>query len=111
MYARGIGALPPLASGISQALPQTITVHDRIQATGAAMSLPPKRDTRSRLCADSEKSGYWAENAVGLALTADCSEIKSAEPQATRLTFLEDFILEHCLHGLRNSSIEIGGIF
>jgi hypothetical protein len=74
------------------------------------MSLPRKRDTRNRLCADSEKSRYWPRK-VGLALTADCSEIKPGKPQATRLTFLEDFTLEHCLHGLRITTIELAGIF
>ncbi len=70
------------------------------------MSLAKKHDTRNRLSADSEKSQH-----VGPVVRVDRWEIKLGKPLATRLTFLEDFILEHCLHRLRITAIEIAGIF
>jgi hypothetical protein len=74
------------------------------------MSLAQKHDTRNRMSADSEKSQHWSKK-VGIVSRADCTEIKLRKPKATGLTFLEDFTLEHCLHGLRIKTIEIAGIF
>ena len=93
-----------------QALPQTITVQGRIRATGATVSLARECDTRNRESSSSEKSPRWSSNS-GLTNSAGCSEFTSNEPQTTRLTFLEDFILEHTLRGLRITLIEISGIF
>ena len=42
---------------------------------------------------------------------AACAEIVPDKPQAIRVTFLEDFTLEHSLHGLRITLIESAGIF
>jgi hypothetical protein len=42
---------------------------------------------------------------------ADYSEITFGEPQASRVTFLEDFTLEHSLNDMRVTLIEIAGIF
>ena len=42
---------------------------------------------------------------------ANSSEIKPYGPWASRLTFVEDFTLEHSLPGLHTTSIEIPGIF
>jgi hypothetical protein len=39
------------------------------------------------------------------------SEIKPDGPWASRLTFVEDFTLEHSLPGLHTTSIEISGSF
>lgn len=74
------------------------------------MSFAQKHDTRNRMSADSEKSQHWSKK-IGIVPRADCSEITPGKPQATRLTFLEDFTLEHCLHSLRITAIEIAGIF
>ena len=74
------------------------------------MILAKKCTTRNRLSTGSEKSRYSSRN-VGQAPRADCSEITPDGPQATRLTFLEDFTLEHSLHVLRIPLIEIAGIF
>lgn len=92
-----------------QALPQTITVQGRIRATGATVSHPRECDIPNRICLDSEKNGLWSTY-VGLTFPADCPEI-TPEPGAGRLTFLEDFTLEHSLHGLRITLIELAGIF
>jgi hypothetical protein len=44
---------------------------------------------------------------VGQAGRANSSEIKPDGPRAGRLTFVEDFTLEHSLPGLHIASIEI----
>jgi hypothetical protein len=41
----------------------------------------------------------------------DLSETKQGGPCASKLTFVEDFILEHCAPGACISSIEISGSF
>jgi hypothetical protein len=42
---------------------------------------------------------------------ADPLEIKPGKPRTNRSIFLEDFIVEHSLHGLQITSIEIAGSF
>lgn|SRR5512146_2124666 len=99
----GLNLSPPA----SQALPQTITVQGRIRATGAAMSLPKKRDTTI----DYMKVLKTARIRTGVPPKVDCAGLTSDEPQVRRATFLEDFTLNHSLNGLRVTSIEIAGIF
>lgn len=75
------------------------------------MSLLLKKcDTRNRLSSSSRK-GRNSSWKVGQAPIAKCSEILPNGPQATRLSFLEDFALEHSLHGQRITAIDIAGIF
>jgi len=74
------------------------------------MILSKKCETRNRLSVDSEKGRHLSGN-VGQVPAADRSEITPGKLQATRLTFLEDFSLEHSLRGLRIATIEIAGIF
>ena len=93
-----------------QALPQTITVQGRIRATGAAMSFPKKYDSDGPISLSPERSRHFSRS-VQQAPKADCSKIAPHEPEITRLTFLQDFTLEHSLHGLRITTIEIAGIF
>ena len=74
------------------------------------MSLTQKHEPPNWRTADFEKSQPWSKNA-GLVPIADCSESEPSEPLATGLTFLQDFSLEHSLHGVRITAIEIAGIF
>ena len=60
--------------------------------------------------ADSEKNRHTSRN-VAHAPKADRSEITPNRIQATWLTFLEDFSLEHSLRDLRITTIEIAGVF
>jgi hypothetical protein len=62
------------------------------------MSLLKKCDADSRLPASLNKS----QDSIGPARDADeanSSEIKPGRPRASKLTFIEDFILEHSLPG------------
>jgi len=74
------------------------------------MIFSKKCATRNRLSVDSQKSRHSSSNVVQTPRT-DRSEITSGGLQATRLTFLDDFSLEHSLGGLRITTIEIAGIF
>ena len=74
------------------------------------MSLAQKHDTPNWRTADLEKSQHRSKNA-GLVPIADCSGSEPSELQTTGLTFLQDFSLEHSLHGVRITAIEIAGIF
>jgi hypothetical protein len=42
---------------------------------------------------------------------AEPSEIKPNKPWMNRSIFLEDFVVEHSLHGLQVTSIEMAGSF
>lgn len=95
-----------LSPPASQALPQTITVQERVRATGAAMSLPQRHNVHVRMSEDSEKICHWSTK-VGLQSSADRSEITSEDPLPTQLSFLEDFTLEHSLGGMRSAVMEI----
>lgn len=81
-----------------------------IRTTGVAMSLPKICDSDSPISPSPERSRHFSRS-VRQALKADCSKIKPDEPGITRLTFLQDFTLEHSLQGLRITTIEIAGIF
>lgn len=74
------------------------------------MSLPQKCDTGNRLSSSSEKSPHLFRK-FGQAPIAKCSEIMPDGPHATRLSFLEDFIFQHSLNGVRITAVEIAGIF
>jgi hypothetical protein len=99
-----------LSPPASQALPQTITVQGRIRATGAAMSLPQSHEIRDLLSEDSEKNCHWSTT-IGLASRSGRSEIRRDESLPTRLTFLEDFTVEHSDGGMRIEVMELAGIF
>jgi hypothetical protein len=74
------------------------------------MSLSQKHATRNHRPAKSDKNQDRSKN-VGLVPRVDCPEIKPGKPLVTRMTFVEDLILEHCFHGPRISAIDIAGIF
>jgi hypothetical protein len=93
-----------------KALPQTSDVQERNRTTGAAMSLLKKCDAKNRLSASRNKSRD-SFRPVGQADGANFSEIKPDGPQASRLTFVEDYTREHFLPGLHITSIEISGSF
>jgi hypothetical protein len=93
-----------------KALPQTSTVQERNRPTGSAMTLLKKCDAKNRLSANRNQSRH-SFRPVGQADRANPSEIKPDGPRASRLTFVEDFTLEHSLPGLYITSIEISGSF
>jgi hypothetical protein len=74
------------------------------------MSLLKKCDAKNRLSANRNK-GRDSFRPVGQADRASFSEIKPDGPQASRLTFVEDYTREHSLRGLHITSIEISGSF
>ncbi len=74
------------------------------------MSLLKKCDPDNRQSARPDKSRPLF-GPVGHARSADSSEIKPDGPWSDRLTFIEDFTLEHSLSGLGITSIEISGSF
>ena len=74
------------------------------------MTISKKCETRNPLSVASEKNRHSSSDVVQ-APKADRSEITPGGLQATRLTFLEDFSIEHSLRGLRITTIEIAGIF
>jgi hypothetical protein len=74
------------------------------------MSVPQKYDAKDLLSENCDKGRF----SFRLAVRADKAsplEIAPERPQAGRLTFVEDFILEHSLHGLQTNSIGIAGSF
>jgi hypothetical protein len=74
------------------------------------MSLLKKCDANKRLPASGNKSQHSFRQ-VRDADSANPSEIKPDGPWASRLTFAEDFTLEHSHPGLHITSIEISGSF
>jgi hypothetical protein len=74
------------------------------------MSLLKPPNARNRLIA-SLNQGRHSFMPVGRADRANPSEIKPDRPRASRLTFVEDFTLEHSLPGLHIASFELSGCF
>jgi hypothetical protein len=74
------------------------------------MSILKKCATNNRQSARPNKSQPLF-GPVGRALSADSSEVKPDGPWPGRLTFIEDFTLEHSHSGLRITSIEFSGSF
>jgi len=64
------------------------------------MSFPHWHDIRDLLLEGSEKNRHLSTT-VGSASKADRSKLPPDESPPTRLTFLEDFTLEHSLYGMR----------
>ena len=93
-----------------KALPQTSTVQLRNRTTGAEMILSKKCNANDRLPA-SPNNRRQSSRSVGLAGRANSSDVKPDQRRAVRLTFFEDFTLEHSLHGVQITSTEIAGIF
>ncbi len=74
------------------------------------MSILKKCDAKNRLSASRNKSQH-SFMPVGQADRATFSAIKPDGPQASRLTFVEDYTREHSLPGLHVTSLEISGSF
>ena len=74
------------------------------------MTLPTKFNADNRLPKSPDKSRN-SFRPVGEAGRTNSSEIKPDRPRVGRLTFFEDFTLEHTLHGVHLTSIEMAGIF
>jgi len=74
------------------------------------MSLIKKRDTNNRQSARFNKS-QPSPGPVGHTRSADSSLVKSDGLWAGRLTFAEDFTLEHSFLGLQTTSTEISSSF
>ena len=74
------------------------------------MSLPEKRVVKNRP-SPSRNKRRRSFGPVGQAGRANSSGIKLDRPWAGRLTFVEDFILEHSLRRPYLTSTEIAGIF
>lgn len=75
------------------------------------MSLPLKKcDTLNRFSSSSRKNRNSSQR-IGQGPTAECPEIVPNRLKATRLSFLEDYTLNHSLHSKRIAMIEIAGIF
>lgn len=74
------------------------------------MNLLHTSDVTDRLYASPDKTRR-SLRPVRKAGTANSSEIKSDGPWAAKLTFVEDYILEHSLPGSHTASIEISGCF
>jgi hypothetical protein len=81
----------------------------RNRTTGAAINLLRKSVLKKRLSAIRNKSRP-SFRPVSEADGANHLETKSDRKWAGRLSFFEDFTLEHSLHGLQITSIEIAGI-
>ena len=74
------------------------------------MSLLKKCDANNRPPASRNKS-QRSFGPVRHANRANSAEIKPDGPWASRLTFVEDFTLEHSLPGMQITSIEISRCF
>lgn len=74
------------------------------------MSLPQLHEIRDRVSEDSEKSSYWSMT-IGLASSSGCSNNTRDDSLPTRLTFREDFTVEHSDNGLRIEVTGLTGIF
>jgi hypothetical protein len=79
---------------------KTSIVQERNAMTGAAMSLFKKCDVNNRFSASGKQSrhSFWQ---VRYADKATSLEIKPGRRRASRLSFIEDYILEHSLPGPR----------
>jgi hypothetical protein len=74
------------------------------------MECPPKMRRKGHLSVGSNKSGSLHRRAAR-ADKANPLEITPERPRASRLTFVEDFTLEHSLPGLQITSIAMAGSF
>lgn len=74
------------------------------------MILPKKGNTHNRLSASPDKSRL-SSSPMEQALRTNSSEIKADGPRGGRVTFDEDFTLEHSHDRSGLTSIEIAGIF
>ena len=86
----------------------TVQAHNAIN--GAAMSFIKKYDADNCLSASRNKRRRLSKP-MGQSYGANSSEIKPDRPLASRLTFVEDFTLEHILLGGHAVSIELSGSF
>jgi hypothetical protein len=74
------------------------------------MNLLKKSDVKKHLSASRNEIGH-SFRPVSEADRANHLETKPDRKWTGRLTFFEDFTLEHSLHGLQITSIETAGIF
>jgi hypothetical protein len=72
------------------------------------MSLPQRHEIRDRVSEYSEKASNWSMT-IGLASSSGCSNNTRDDSLPTRLTFREDFTVEHSDNGI--AVIELAGIF
>jgi hypothetical protein len=100
----------PFSPSAFQASLQTSIFQVRNRTTGVAMNLLKKCDGKDLLSASRNKSLH-SLRPVGQADRANPSEIKPDGTRASRLTFVEDFTLEHSLPGVDITSIKISGFF
>ena len=74
------------------------------------MSIPQRHEIRDRVSEDSEKDSCWSTT-IGLASRSGRSEIRRDESLPTRLTFRDDFTVEHSDDGMHIEVMELAGIF
>ena len=96
-----------------QALPQTSTIQVQVLNRMTGSCDEPPQEPRCKESSDLRvvTRSRHSLKPVGQADRAKPSEIKPDGPRASRLTFVEDFTLEHSLPGVHITSIEISGIF
>jgi hypothetical protein len=80
------------------------------RTTGAAMGILMISGVKNHL-SDSRNKTLYSSRPVGQADRANPFEIEPDGTRASRLTFAEDFTLEHSLPGLRIASIGISDSF
>jgi hypothetical protein len=74
------------------------------------MILSKKYNANNRQLSRANNSRQWSRP-VELAGRANSSDVKPNRVRPVRLTFFEDFILEHSLNRVHITSIEIADIF
>lgn len=72
------------------------------------MSVPKKCNAKDHLFAIRNK-GRSSLRRAARADEANPLEMRPGKPRTNRLTFVEDFVLEHSSRGLQFTSIEMGG--
>jgi hypothetical protein len=74
------------------------------------MILFKKYNANNHQLSRANNGAQWSRP-VELAGRANSSDVKLDRLRPVRLTFFEDFILEHSLNGVHITSIEVAGIF
>ena len=100
----------PFSPSALQAPPQTSIVQLRNGTTGVSMNLLMKCNANNRLPASRNQS-QPSFRPMRLVERVNPIKINPDGLRASRLTFVEDFTLEHSLSGLQITSIEISGSF
>jgi hypothetical protein len=74
------------------------------------MGLANKRDTRIGFSAGRNRNQHSFRQ-VDQADRVNTSAVEADEARASRLTFIEDFMLEHCHRGLHIAILEVAGSY